>query len=610
MKGLILGISAFYHDSAACLIGNGEILCAVQEERFTRIKNDSNFPLNSIQWILESQHIGWENIDAIVYYEKPFLSFERIVENFLQYAPRGFANFSQALPLWIKRKLFLERTIRAELKAQFQKKSFPPIFYSEHHLSHAASAFFPSPYHEALVVAIDGVGEWATTSVFHGIGNQLKPLLEIDFPHSLGLLYCALTSYLGFKVNSGEYKVMGLAPYGEPKYYELMRQHLITLHQDGSYSLNLRYFGHTYHQRSYSPQLEALLGRKARNEESPLEQFHMDIASSLQKLLEEILIHLLNCLANKYPQRKLCLAGGVALNCVANSKFLQATPFKNIWVQPAAGDAGGAVGAALSFYHLHQQKARTLFLPDGQKNSTLGPEFSNQQIEEFLSSHQLPIKYYSNDDLAKKVAMRLAQGEIAGWFQGAMEFGPRALGHRSILGDSRIKEMQSRMNLKIKFRESFRPFAPIVLSSDARDIFEWDRPAPYMQFVASVAPKYRLPENSQPSDQLIDRINQVRSSFPAITHLDYSARLQTVDDLDPRPIGELLRQFKNITGVGMLINTSFNIRGEPIVCTPEDAYRCFYHTAIDFLVLGNYVIDREDIVHDSRPPKKQQVNLD
>lgn len=605
----IIGISAYYHDSAACLIHKGEILSAAQEERFTRKKNDSDFPIHTIKWLLQSHQLTWDDIDAIVFYEKPFISFERIIENFLQYAPKGFANFKQALPLWIKKKLFLERTIKRELEQHFPHEHFPTLYYSEHHLSHAASSFYPSPFDEALIVTLDGVGEWATTGIFWGNKNKITPIKEIDFPHSLGLLYCALTSYLGFKVNSGEYKVMGLAPYGTPRYYQLLKDHLVTLHPDGSYQLNLDYFGHTYHQQSFTPKLEELLANKARSPEANLEQFHMDVAASLQKLLEELLLHLLNALSLHHKTTNLCLAGGVALNCVANSKIKNHTPFKNIWIQPAAGDAGACIGAALAFYHLHHQRDRIIQFPDGQKNSTLGPRFTSNDIEEFLAQHSLPVHYQATEDICKETALRLANGQVAGWFQDQMEFGPRALGHRSILGDARVTDMQRRMNLKIKFRESFRPFAPIVLASDAKDIFNWEDSSPYMQFVATVKEEFRI-QDKQLDSSFIERINHPRSHYPAITHLDFSARLQTVEEQDPRAIGTLLKIFKQITGRGILINTSFNIRGEPIVCTPEDAYRCFYHTDIDFLVLGNYLITRDDLKFDIRPPMKKQVELD
>lgn len=604
----ILGISCFFHDSAAALIKQGQIIAAAHEERFTRKKNDDSFPINTVNWLLDSNEISWEDIEAIVYYEKPFLTFERLLENFLNYAPKGFQNFRQAIPLWFKKKLFLSHTFNKELHKIYPKEKLPPLYYSEHHLSHAASAFYPSPFTEALILTIDGVGEWSTTGVFLGKNEVITPLLEINFPHSLGLFYSAITAYLGFKVNSGEYKVMGLAPYGIPRFEKVFLNELIHLHEDGSFSLNLKYFGHTNLQKAYSPQLESLLGERARNEDEMLTSFHMDVAASLQAALERTIIHLLNHLAKKYPQRQLCLAGGVALNCVVNGKIKELTPFKDIWIQPAAGDAGGSIGGALAFYHLHQKNPRSITLPDAQKNSTLGPSYSKEQIEDFLIKRNLPIRYFETKDLCKVVAERLSNGEIAGWLQGPVEFGPRALGNRSILGDSRIPDMQSKMNLKIKFRESFRPFAPIALQSDIREYFNWQESSAYMQFVTTLKEEHRY-ELAEEND-LEKRIHQIRSPFPAITHLDFSARIQSINDDEQRPIGELLRAFKEKTGVGMLINTSFNIRGEPIVSSLFDAYRCFCHTAIDFLVLGPYIIERKDLELDPQLPKKQEVILD
>lgn len=586
----VLGISCYYHDSAAALIKDGHILCAVQEERFTRKKHDASFPIRSIEFLLNNLNLSLNDISAIVYYEKPFITFERLIETHLNAAPLGFKSFLASVPIWLKEKLFLERDITSKLKSL--KGRIPSIKYSEHHLSHAASAFYPSPFDQAAVLCVDGVGEWATTSGWIGEGRELKPLWEIHFPHSLGLLYSSITAYLGFKVNSGEYKVMGLAPYGVPRYTELMLQELIELHEDGSYSLNMKYFAYDRKLRMFNSSLELLLGQKAREPEAKLEQFHMDVAASLQETLETALIHLVKSLHHQTGLKKLCLAGGVALNCVANSKLFHTTGFEQIWVQPSAGDAGGALGAALAYSHLELGVDREVTEMDSQHGSYLGPSFSNEEIEDYLTSQGLPFEKLDEEKMIEKTCELLENRKIIGWFQGRMEFGPRALGHRSIIADARIHDLQRTMNLKVKFRESFRPFAPIVLKEDAKSIFDFEYESPYMLFVAPVREELRVNEN-QSHKFGIERLNLVRSIYPAITHVDYSARLQTVCEKRNKILFKLLNSFKKRNSSSVLVNTSFNVRGEPIVCTPEDAYRCFRRTEIDVLVLGNYLISKD-----------------
>mgnify|MGYP006188429155 CR=1 FL=1 len=592
MEKLILGISCYYHDSAAALIKDGEILGAVQEERFTRIKHDPEFPINSIKYLLSEFKIQLKDITAIVYYEKPFITFERLIETHLNSAPFGLKSFLLSMPIWLKKKLFLEKDITRKLCEISDE--IPPIKYSEHHLSHASSAFFPSPFNKAAVLCVDGVGEWATTSAWIGEGNKLAPLWEIHFPHSLGLFYSALTAYLGFKVNSGEYKVMGLAPYGEPRFAKIFLNNLINLHDDGSYSLNMDYFAYDRKLVMFSSNLEKLLGREARKPESQLEQFHMDVAASLQVALEKGLIHVVTHLQKRTGLTDLCLAGGVALNCVANTKLYETTGFKNIWVQPSAGDAGGALGAALAYsYHVHNSE-RKINGDDFQKGSYLGPEFSDEEIEKFLLERNIPFQKVSPESLYEETCLHLEKKKIIGWFQGKMEFGPRALGHRSIIGDARIPDLQKTMNLKIKFRESFRPFAPIVLEEDSPGIFDFKYPSPYMLFVAPVKDEHRI---KMPSDVNlkfgIDKLNEPRSSWPAITHVDYSARLQTVGKDKSPHLYQLLTEFRKRNGSAVLVNTSFNVRGEPIVCTPLDAYRCFRRTEIDVLIMGHYIVSKE-----------------
>ncbi len=587
----VLGISCFYHDSAAALLKDGEILAAVQEERFTRIKHDASFPSHSISWILKEFDLSQEDISEIIYYEKPFITFERLVETHLNYAPFGLKIFLASVPIWIKEKIFLEREIKKGLK----KVGLPQmkIKYSEHHLSHAASAFYPSPFERSVVLCVDGVGEWATTTAWLGDGKDLTPIWEIHFPHSLGLLYSSVTSYLGFKVNSGEYKIMGLAPYGSPIYSERMLKEIVSLHDDGSYSLNMDYFSYGHKLKMYSKKMESLFGREARVAESKLETFHMDVAASVQKVLEVVILHITTFLKKKTGEKNLCLAGGVALNCVANSKVLKESGFEHVWIQPAAGDAGGSLGAALAYWHIGLNNKRLVNKLDSQKGSLLGPEFSDSEIELFLKNNNIPFEQLSASQLLKTASGYLVDKKVVGWFQGKMEFGPRALGNRSIIGDAKIPDLQKTMNLKIKFRESFRPFAPLVTEEEVDKYFDFKGPSPYMLFVTGVNSNYRLSVDRDEDDKFgIDKLNVIRSKFPAITHVDYSARLQTVDRTRHPLLHELLTEFKADTGHPVLVNTSFNVRGEPIVCSPEDAYRCFRRTDIDVLIMGHFVVTK------------------
>lgn len=588
----VLGISCFYHDSAAALIKDGEILAAAQEERFTRIKHDASFPFHSIAWILKEFGLEQKDFLEVIYYEKPFITFERLVETHLNYAPFGLKNFLTSVPIWIKEKIFLERDLKKGLLELGLSKS--EIKYSEHHLSHAASAFYPSPFEKAVVLCVDGVGEWATTSAWLGNGNALDPIWEIHFPHSLGLLYSSVTSYLGFKVNSGEYKVMGLAPYGEPIYSDLILKEMVSLHDDGSYSLNMEYFSFGHQLKMYSNKMERLFNRKARVAESKLDSFHMDVAASLQNVLEKVLLHITTFLKKQTGEKNLCLAGGVALNCVANSKILAGSGFENIWIQPAAGDAGGSLGAALAYWHIGLNKIRIVSESDSQKGSLLGPDFKDTEIESFLVKNHIPFVKLPKEDMLIKVSEFLINKKIIGWFQGKMEFGPRALGNRSIIGDAKIPDLQKTMNLKIKFRESFRPFAPLVIEEDVEKYFNFKGPSPYMLFVTGLSLNHRRPMDESSKVKFgIDKLNVIRSDFPAITHVDYSARLQTVDKERHSLLHSLLTEFKSQTGHAVMVNTSFNVRGEPIVCSPEDAYRCFRRTDIDVLILGNYIMTKD-----------------
>jgi len=589
----ILGISAFYHDSAACLIDNGEIVAAVQEERFSRVKHDLRFPKSSIEYILKEFNLEADDIDYVVFYEKPFLKFERLMETYIENAPRGFQSFRKAMPIWIKDKLFQKQSIVKSLKEISIKFSEDRLLFSEHHLSHAASAFYPSPFKQSLILTIDGVGEWATTSVAIGRGAEIELLKEIHYPHSLGLLYSAFTYYLGFKVNGGEYKVMGLAPYGEPKYKELILEKLVDLKEDGSFGLNQHYFDYSTGLAMVNKRFFDLFSETKREAESDLKEFHMDIAASVQAVTEEVLLKLIGSLSEEYGEENLCLAGGVALNCVANSKILESKKFKNIWVQPAAGDAGGALGAALAVWHHHLGKPRPKENIDSMKGSYLGPSYSQQEVEVQLKEKKVNFETYHEDELIKLTAKLLSEGKAIGWFQGAMEFGPRALGSRSILADPRSNEMQTNLNLKVKFRESFRPFAPSILEEDLEEWFELSSPSPYMLFVAKLN-KSKLKSVSEVDKKTsgLAKLKIARSTVPAITHVDNSARVQSVNGTFNQKYYKLLKEFKEITGCPILVNTSFNIRGEPIVCSPLDAYGCFMGTNLDYLVIENCLIKK------------------
>jgi carbamoyltransferase len=590
----ILGISAFYHDSAASLIKNGEIIAAAQEERFTRKKHDAKFPHLAIQYCLREAGISASQIDNVVFYEKPFVKFERLLETYLAFAPKGFTSFAKAMPIWIKDKLFQKSVLINELKAKLDKDInwSERLLFSEHHLSHAASAYYPSPFESAAVLTLDGVGEWTTTSLAVGKGRDLKVLKEIHFPHSLGLLYSAFTYYTGFKVNSGEYKIMGLAPYGKPRYADLIREKLITVGHDGSFQLDMSYFDYATGLTMTSKKFEELFDGPPRTPEIELTQREMDLAASVQKVTEDIVLELVKGIAKETGEHNLCLAGGVALNCVANSILLRNKIFDNIWIQPAAGDAGGALGAALSTWYLHHGNERTVPKErDAMKGSYLGPEFSDAEIEAELTECGALYKKCSEDELINEVAVALADQKVVGWMQGRMEFGPRALGGRSIIADPRSPVMQKQLNLKVKYRESFRPFAPSVLREDVSEWFEHDTDSPYMLFVADVKKdKRRAITEDEEALFGIDKINVLRSSVPAITHIDYSARIQTVhSDTNPR-YHAVISKFKKKTGCPLVINTSFNVRGEPMVCSPTDAFKCFMGTEIDVLTIGNYVL--------------------
>ena len=587
---LILGISAFYHDSAACLVRDGEIVAAGSEERFTRIKGDSAFPTKAVEFCLQEAGIGVTDLTAVGFYDKPLLKFERILETYLGVSPRGFPSFLRAGPLWIKEKLFMDREIRDGLPGYEGK-----IHYSEHHESHAASAFFPSPFEEAAVLTLDGVGEWATTSMGVGRGNDLEIFKELHWPDSIGLLYSAFTYYTGFKVNSGEYKVMGLAPYGEPRYVQTILDHLIDLKEDGSFRLNQDYFNYLTGLTMTNGAFDELFGGPPRKPETLLTQREMDLARSVQVVCEEIMLRMGRTIHNETGMRNLCMAGGVALNCVGNGRLLREGPFDEIWIQPAAGDAGGALGVAQLIWHRHFQKPRTVTPGrDGMKGALLGPDFGEDEIRRRLDALGAQYELVGNEALADRVADVLAQEQIVGWFHGRMEFGPRALGARSILGDPRSPRMQAEMNLKIKFRESFRPFAPSVLRERVSEYFDLDADSPYMLIVAPVKEDRRIPMSAD-QEQLwgIEKLNVPRSDLPSITHVDYSARVQTVDPIRNDPYYRLLKAFEEKTGCPVLVNTSFNVRGEPIVCTPEDAYRCFMRTHIDYLVVGPFLLDKK-----------------
>jgi len=590
----IIGISAFYHDSAACLLKNGEIIAAAQEERFTRKKHDAHFPHHAIKYCLEEANISAQDITNVVFYEKPFLKFERLLETYFAFVPKGFRSFILAMPIWIKEKLFQKHKLIEELNQTLGNSvnwEFK-ILFSEHHLSHAASAFYPSKFENAAVLTLDGVGEWTTTSLALGNGKNLKVIKEIHFPHSLGLLYSAFTYYAGFKVNSGEYKVMGLAPYGKPKYVNLIKENLIKIANDGSFKLNMNYFSFASDLTMTNKKFDQLFGGAARKPESPITQKEMDLAASIQKVTEEILILLATNIAKETKEKNLCLAGGVALNCVANGILLKSEIFDNIWVQPAAGDAGGALGAALSVWHLHYNKDRKLPKEtDSMKGTYLGPRFKNTEVEVALNLCGARYRKLNEEDLIELVASALIDEKAIGWMQGRMEFGPRALGGRSIIADSRSSKIQKQLNLKVKYRESFRPFAPSVLKEHVNEWFDLNTDSPYMLFVADINKhkQFKMTENQEKLFG-IEKLNIPRSSIPAVTHIDYSARIQTVHaDTNPRYYAMITRFYEK-TGCPLIVNTSFNVRGEPIVCTPQDAFKCFMGTELDLLVIENFVL--------------------
>lgn len=597
----IVGVSAFYHDSAAALIEDGQIIAAAQEERFSRKKQDSDFPKLALDYCLEEAGVTLSDIDYIAFYDKPFLKFERLLETYVAFAPRGFESFSKAMPIWLKEKLFQKNMLRNKLRESAPEYNWDDrLLFAEHHQSHAASAFYPSPFESAAILTMDGVGEWATTSLGMGKGNTVKMTREIHFPHSLGLLYSAFTYYTGFRVNSGEYKVMGLAPYGEPKYAQKILDNVVDVKEDGSFRLDLSYFDYCTGLRMTNEKFDALFEGPARDPETLLTQREMDLAASIQAVTEEIVLRLGRSVAKDTGEKNLCLAGGVALNCVANGKLLRDNSFENIWIQPAAGDAGGALGAAQIAYHHFQGQPRKLNgAIDGMKGSYLGPEYSQEQIEASLTASGGKFKVLSEDEMISSTADALANGKAIGWFQGRMEFGPRSLGGRSILGDPRDPAMQKTMNLRVKYRESFRPFAPSILREDIAAWFDLDSDSPYMLLVADVSEEHRR-EMSEEEQALfgIDKLNVPRSSIPAITHVDYSARVQTVHEETNPKYCALIKDFKEKTGCPILVNTSFNVRGEPIVCTPEDAFRCFMGTGIEVLVCGNCFL-----VKDEQDPK-------
>ena len=594
----ILGISCFYHDSAAVLLKDGKIVAAAQEERFTRTKHDPGFPEQAIRYCLTEAGIQISDLDYISYYDKPFLTFERLIETYIAMAPFGWRSFITSMPVWLKDKLNLKWLLKrslAELQEGMKTAELPPILFSRHHLSHAASAFYPSPYKEAAVLCLDGVGEWATTSVWTGRGKELKSEWEIRFPHSLGLLYSAFTYFAGFKVNSGEYKLMGLAPYGEPRYVQQIKDHLIDIKDDGTYRLNMDYFDFATGLRMTNSKFAALFGGPERKGESPVTVREMDIARSIQVVTEEVVLKLAKTIRRETGMSNLCMAGGVALNCVANGQIVKEKVFDDIWVQPAAGDAGGALGAALCTWHQHLGNERTATGADVMAGSYLGPEYTPKQIEGFLQASSAPFHKMNDQDLVEKVSGLLADGNVVGWYQGRMEYGPRALGNRSILGDPRSPEMQTTMNLKIKFRESFRPFAPAVLAERSDQVFDLGVRSPYMLLVGHVGEGWRKPTNGgEDGKRGLDQLKVQRSSIPAITHVDYSARVQTVHSETNPLFHQLLEKFEKKTQTPVLVNTSFNVRGEPIVCRPEEAYNCFMQTNIDYLVLGPYLLAKSE----------------
>lgn len=607
----ILGISAFYHDSAAAILRNGKLVAAAQEERFTRKKHDSEFPFRAIGYCLQEAGISLDGVDCVVFYDKPLLKFERIIETYFGSAPRGFESFCAAIPVWIKEKIFLKQLLKKNLR-QFARQGsdrIPQLLFTTHHQSHAASAFFPSPFERAAVLCLDGVGEWVTTSLWSGKGNELSPQWELRFPHSLGLLYSAFTYYTGFKVNSGEYKVMGLAPYGQPKYVQQIMDNLIDLKDDGTFRLNMDYFNYTVGLTMTNDKFAALFGGPPRQPETLLTQKEMDLARSVQEVTEEIVLRLCRTIHKEQQEENLCLAGGVALNCVANGKVLRENLFKDIWIQPAAGDAGGAVGAAYSAWYEYYQKPRTVNPQDSMEGAYLGPSYGPQEIRQYLDGVGAVYRELPEEELIASVAELIDQGNVIGWFQGRMEFGPRALGARSIIGDPRNPEMQTTMNLKIKFRESFRPFAPSVLGEAIGSQFEMEHASPYMLLVAPVKEEHRIATSNTEHLFGIDLLKIKRSTIPAITHVDYSARIQTVHEQTNARYHKLISEFYRLTGCPLVVNTSFNVRGEPIVCSPGDAYKCFMRTAIDYLVVENFVLkkDEQPVFDEDESWKKEYV---
>ena len=611
----ILGISAFYHDSAAALLIDGKIIAAVQEERFTRKKHDPSYPYNSIKYVLEEANLNLSQIDQIVFYEKPFLKFERLLETYLAFAPRGFGSFLMSMPIWLREKLFQKKFLFDQLKKNDQSfNDIEKISFAEHHFSHAASAFYPSPYEEAVILTLDGVGEWATSTIALGKSNKISIIKEINFPHSLGLLYSAFTYYSGFKVNSGEYKVMGLAPYGKPKYTDLILRELIDLKDDGSYRLNMKYFNYATGLTMTNNNFSKLFGQKIRDPKKELlTQFHMDLASSIQEVTEKIVLRLVSSIQKETKIRNLCLAGGVALNCVANGKIVKNKIFDNVWIQPASGDAGGSLGAAMAFWYQELSKSRDTNnkTNDNMKGSYLGPRFDEEIIEKSLNKLGAKFTKYNSEILSEKVANELKSEKTVGWFQGRMEFGPRALGCRSIIADPRSEKMQKNLNLKIKFRESFRPFAPSILREDLNDWFELDCDSPYMLLVADVKKSIQILENNNEKKLFgIERLNLKRSLIPAVTHVDYSARIQTVHKETNPKYYNLLQSFKKLTNCPILVNTSFNVRGEPIVCTVEDAFRCFMGTDLDILVCENFILQKQEQDKTLLNDYKSKIELD
>ena len=592
----ILGISAFYHDSAAAIIVNGKIVAAAQEERFTRIKHDATFPYNAINFCLQFANLKIQDINFVIFYEKPFLKFERLLETYIGFAPKGFRSFKVSMPLWVKEKLFQKNIIKKNLETITDRKfDESKILFTEHHISHAASAFYPSPYKRSAIIVMDAVGEWATTSIAIGENNKIKILSEINFPHSIGLLYSSFTFFLGFKVNSGEYKVMGLAPYGKPIFKEKILNNLIEIFDDGSFQMNQKYFNYSTGLTMTNNNFNKLFKMNRRNEDEPLNQKHLDLAASIQKVIEIIVVKLAKKAFDLTKCNNLCLAGGVALNCVANSKILENKIFKNVWIQPASGDAGGSIGAALYGYYNNFNKKRTIKKTDSMNGGFLGPSFSNNEIKKVLDMLKIKYKFFNDNLLFNNTIKLLTKGKTIGWFHGRMEFGPRALGHRSIIGDPRSQKMQKIMNLKIKFRESFRPFAPSILENDSKEWFDLENDSPYMLFVAQLNQNKKVNINKRQKNlKGLDLLQVYRSKIPAVTHVDYSARLQTVNKKFNNKFYKLIAKFKEATKCPLLINTSFNVRGEPIVCTPKDAIECFMATNLDALIIENYFILKKE----------------